>query len=189
MSERIVNRAEMAKLLEMSLPTFDRYMDRGMPIFQRGSNGRAYQFDAEAVISWYRGEIEKEEAAAAARAADLTQLSMELNGGAVAEIEGVAPGLSGKARIEALQGALLQDKLEQQRGKLIPVEDVRADYTALFSRFRQRLLSLPVMLVRSAGLTPAQAAAVDSDIRALLRELAVQIADPDMRPQAPEDMH
>jgi hypothetical protein len=114
---------------------------------------------------------------------------MELNGGAAAEIEGVAPGLSGKARIEALNAALLQDKLEQQRGKLIPVEDVRSDFTAMFSRLRQRLLSLPVMLVRSAGLTPAQAEDVDKDVRALLRELARQIADPDMRPTEPKDMH
>jgi phage terminase Nu1 subunit (DNA packaging protein) len=189
MAERIANRSEMARLLEVSEPTFDRFMDRGMPILQRGSTGKPYQFDVEAVITWYRGEIERDEAAAAARAADLTQLSMELNGGAAAEIEGVAPGLSGKARIEALQGALLQDKLEQQRGKLIPVEDVRADYTALFSRLRQRLLSLPVMLVRSAGLTPSQAATVDADVRALLRELALQIADPDMRPEAPEELH
>ncbi|GFZ80815.1 hypothetical protein GCM10011497_06660 [Elstera cyanobacteriorum] len=189
MGERIVNRSEMARILEVSEPTLDRMMDRGLPVLQRGGNGKPYQFDVEAVIAWARDDAEREEAARSAREADINQLAMDLNGGATAEIEGVSPGLSGKARIDAINALLLQDKLAKQRGELVPVEDVRADYQAMFARLRQRLLSLDTLLTRSAGLTPAQAAIVRQDMRALLVELAMQIADPDLRPVEPEEMH
>lgn len=189
MGERIVNRSEMARILEVSEPTLDRMMDRGLPVLQRGGNGKPYQFDVEAVIAWARDDAEREEAARSAREADINQLAMDLNGGATAEIEGVSPGLSGKARIDAINALLLQDKLAKQRGELVPVEDVRADYQAMFARLRQRLLSLDTLLTRSAGLTPAQAKIVRDDMRALLTELSAQIADPNLRPAPPEEMH
>lgn len=179
----MANRAEMARLLGVSEPTLDRLIVRGMPVAQRGGNGRPYQFDIEACTAWYRGELDREEADRQARENEFAQFAFDLgNNTSSATIDGVQPGLTGKARIDALNAALLEDKLARTRGDLVPVADVKADYMAIFQRLRQRLLAVDTMLVRRAGLSPAQAAIVRDDMRDLLKELGLQIANPDWRP-------
>lgn len=48
----IVNRATMADILSVSLPTFDTWVKRGCPVLQKGGRGIDYQFDTAAVFRW-----------------------------------------------------------------------------------------------------------------------------------------
>ncbi|MFY9293345.1 MAG: terminase small subunit [Methylorubrum rhodinum] len=49
---RSVNRAELASLCGVSLPTVDSWVEKGCPYIERGSKGREWQFDSAAVIDW-----------------------------------------------------------------------------------------------------------------------------------------
>ena len=52
-----VNRAELAEILGVSLPTITSKVSKGMPFEQRGGRGREWTFDTAAVFEW-----EKEQA-------------------------------------------------------------------------------------------------------------------------------
>lgn len=178
-----VNKSELADLFEVSLPTVDEWIKDGCPVEQEGSNGVPYVFDARKVLAWRRGVEDAKKRAADERAATLAQLQLSLTGGASPD---AGPVLTGKDRIDALNAALLEDRLKRERKKVVPVEDVRADYQALFQLLRQRLLPLGVMLKRTAGLGEEQVRAVDAEVRGLLRDLSRQIADPALRPSGPD---
>lgn len=49
---RLVNRAQLATLCDVSLPTVDTWVRKGCPIVERGSKGSPWQFDSAAVIDW-----------------------------------------------------------------------------------------------------------------------------------------
>jgi phage terminase Nu1 subunit (DNA packaging protein) len=51
-SPRLVNRAELASLCNVSLPTVDGWVRKGCPAIERGSKGREWRFDCAAVIDW-----------------------------------------------------------------------------------------------------------------------------------------
>lgn len=177
----VANRTELARLLGVSEPTLDRLIQRGMPVAHKGGNGRAYRFDVAACTAWYRGALEQEEAERQARDKQFAQIASALGQGDGAG-EGIPAGLTGKARLDALNAALLEARLAKIRGETVALEDVKADYEAVFQLLRMRLLAVDTMLVRTAGLSPAQAGAVRCEMQALLKALALQIAEPDWRP-------
>ncbi len=49
---KIVNRAEMAGVFAVSLPTVDRWVSKGCPVVSRGGKGKEWSFDLAAVIAW-----------------------------------------------------------------------------------------------------------------------------------------
>ena len=51
---RTVNRAELASLCGVSLPTIDAWLRNDCPIVERGSKGRESKFDSASVIKWIK---------------------------------------------------------------------------------------------------------------------------------------
>ena len=49
---RSVNRAGLASVFAVSLPTIDAWVRKGCPVVERGGTGREWQFDTAAVIEW-----------------------------------------------------------------------------------------------------------------------------------------
>lgn len=49
---RLVNRAELAEILGISLPTVDAWVKDKMPFVRRGGRGVEWQFDTASVIQW-----------------------------------------------------------------------------------------------------------------------------------------
>lgn len=49
---RAINRADLASLCAVSLPTVDAWVEKGCPYLERGSKGREWKFDSAAVIDW-----------------------------------------------------------------------------------------------------------------------------------------
>ena len=54
---REVNRAELAEINGVSLPTVDEWVRRGCPVVQRGGRGRAWTFNTAEVRSWRDDDI------------------------------------------------------------------------------------------------------------------------------------
>lgn len=48
----IVNRAELAALFEVSLPTVDSWVRKGCPVVERGGRGREWQFHVSEISNW-----------------------------------------------------------------------------------------------------------------------------------------
>lgn len=49
---RLVNRAELAEILGISLPTVNAWVKDKMPVVRAGTRGTEWQFDTAAVIQW-----------------------------------------------------------------------------------------------------------------------------------------
>jgi phage terminase Nu1 subunit (DNA packaging protein) len=75
-----VNLDELAGLLSVSLPTAKKLVEKypDMPVLERGGQGKAWRFDAEAVTSFFAEVREREEAERAARGDLLAQLTLPL---------------------------------------------------------------------------------------------------------------
>ncbi len=48
----VVNRAQLAALMSISLPTVDSWVARGCPVEQTGDRGRSYSFKLADVVGW-----------------------------------------------------------------------------------------------------------------------------------------
>ncbi len=61
----IVNRAELASIFDISLPTVDAWVRKGCPVVERGGRGREWQFFVPDVFNWrVISEVAKRAAAA-----------------------------------------------------------------------------------------------------------------------------
>ncbi len=49
-----VNRAQLAEILDVSLPSVDRFVRDGMPVERRGRKGTPSRFDAGSCVTWLR---------------------------------------------------------------------------------------------------------------------------------------
>ena len=47
-----VNRAALARMMGVSLPTIDDWQRRGCPVVESGDRGRSYSFNVQEVIEW-----------------------------------------------------------------------------------------------------------------------------------------
>lgn len=119
------NKAELADVLGVSLPTLDRLIKRydDFPVAERGSNGRAYVFLVEDVKTFLDGKRAEEEEAAA-RHLDLLQ-----------DLQGSPTDDDAPARMSPAQELALA-KAERERRKL----RLEAGYLIDTATFRQALL-------------------------------------------------
>ena len=184
MERLTVNKQELADLFEVSVPTVDTWIKDGCPVERVGSNGRPYAFDVERVTAWRRDVEERARSVQLERERRLAQMQLDLVGGTGGANEGDGATLTGRQRIDAIQAALLADKLLRERRQVIPRDEVRSDYEAVFQLLRQRLTSFHVVMTRTVGLSPEQAAALQREVGSLLVDLRQQIADPELRSEA-----
>lgn len=133
----IVNKAELAKRLGVSLPTIaaliDRYTD--FPIVQKGTNGTPWRFDLAAVIAYVQAKRESEQASRAARDEQLAQLVLPIE---LAPAEKPA-GLSIKDQLDA---ARLRETLRKEaiaNGDLVPAAEMQDAVTTLLATLNRGL--------------------------------------------------
>ena len=116
-----VNRAELAEILGVSLPTITSKVSKGMPFEQRGGRGREWTFDTAAVFEW-----EKEQAIINATG-DLSS---------VTDDELKRRKLAAETTLVELEGA-------KKRGDLIPREEIEKMLVNLVLDTKARLLLVP----------------------------------------------
>lgn len=63
---QLVTRAELAHIFGVTPPTVDQWIKQGVPVEERGSRGRAYQFNTARVREW-REQMIRDQAAGTAR--------------------------------------------------------------------------------------------------------------------------
>ncbi len=79
-----------------------------------------------------------------------------------------------KDRLTAAQADLAELKLEQTRGNLLHIEDVRREWAAIAIDLRARMLAIGPRVASALGLERATAARLDSELRSALEDIAGQ---------------
>lgn len=110
---QVVNRADLANINGVSLPTIDDWVRRGCPVMQRGARGRAWQFNTAEVRNWRDDDIR----AQAVEAGPVTKDELILR----------------KLRAETEQAEL---DLSKARNELVPVEQFDRAMTKAFGEVR-----------------------------------------------------
>jgi len=166
-----VNKRELAKLIKCSLPTLDRLIERypDFPIEDRGSNGRDYSFDTEAVTAFIAKTREDEAAAASERRALLDEVEIPL----LAQLSG--PTDSPDARLKTIRAARELDKLGVERGQLVATAELRQALDRLFDGLATSLDNLPSLLARRHNLPPSAVDAVRQTIKEERKRMVSQI--------------
>lgn len=113
-----VNRAELARLLDCSLPTITSKVAKGMPFIQKGGRGKEWMFDTAAVITW-----EKDQAVANV-IGDLTE---------VAEDEL-------KRRKLAAETTIVEIEAAKAKSEVVPVSDVEKSTMELSIELATRMM-------------------------------------------------
>jgi phage terminase Nu1 subunit (DNA packaging protein) len=119
----VLNKAELAHALKVSLPTLSRWQLRyaDFPVLERGTNGRDYKFDAAAVFAFLRARQEEQEAANAEKDEQLSQLLLPFE---IAAETAPASRLSPKEELEALKLAEKKLEIAVRAGQLVAVAEV-----------------------------------------------------------------
>lgn len=149
----VVNKAELAEVLGISLPTVGQWVKEGLPAVSRGGNGRAWEFDLAECVAWVR----KRDVARATEVSDTSTM-------AEAEL-----------RHRRAQAAIQEIELAERRRQVVRVEDVSTMVADLVTSIRQRLRSTGGRLApKLVGVEDGQQirAAIDEEIDTALRDLA-----------------
>lgn len=129
----LVNKAEVAGILGVSLPTLAAWIARypDFPVYERGTNGREWRFDAAAVRAWELARREAEARDEAARRDLLAQFALPLTD------PGDAAAGEGIASLEEIRRIREADKLRVERGFLVDVSQLRQALTGAVAKWNR----------------------------------------------------
>lgn len=150
-ADAVLNRGELARALNKSEPTIDRYIADGMPFLTEGTNGRSWEFRLSACWAWLKG---RERAEADKRsAAELAVQQMRLALVGAGDIGDEDRQLSPRQRQEAYDAERAFMLAALQRGDLVRRSDVVEAFEEVFKIVRDVLTALPDKMERDAGLS------------------------------------
>lgn len=177
---------EMANALGVSKPTLRDWITKweDFPVVARGSNGVAWQFDTQAVISFVADRREQEAAANARRIEQLGQIALPLGGPVTSD--GNEMPLAEMAQLYKLARAA--DDLALSRRQLLRPADVRPLVSDLLTRLRHQMTALPRQWAARHNLPAAVGADMKRDVEDALTALhaglrehltSIAVAEPD----------
>jgi phage terminase Nu1 subunit (DNA packaging protein) len=164
-----LNRAQIARALGVTPPTIDAYVAKGMPVAKKGSNGRSYEFDLDAVLAWRRGEDKREADERARQEAAIREQQLQLIGGSAGDSD---MGLSPAKRRELWDEQSAYMRTAKERRELIPRAEVEAAFEETFRVLAQALQGLPDILGRRCALTPEAIVEVQKAVDSIQAEIA-----------------
>ena len=169
-----VNKRELARVLGVSLPTIENYLDRydDFPVVKRGTNGSSYVFDPIAVRDFLDAQQALEQESEARRQEAIAQLGLPLNDAALSD------ELTPKERLDYVRAIAAEDKLRLERGFLVQTAETRMAMTAAISRWNRALHAAVRQACRDLSLPDAVQrdliARLSETQRALVRELKLE---------------
>ena len=177
----LVNKRELARVLQCSLPTVDRLIDRHgdrFPVVAAGALGREWQFDAQAVLDFLREVDHAQQAAGEARDAELQQYALPFMP-ADDESKGLKPAdLLALAKVREAQR-----REAREVGFLVPTAEVRQALGTAFARLAVRLRAEIRQAAQDHNLPDAVTRALLERVASAQRDFAgnaEKFLDPDM---------
>lgn len=148
--DALVNKKLLAKALDVSPTTIDAWELDGLPIHQKGTNGRAYLIRLSVAYAWRMDRDATEEAFRRQGEDAVEQLRLELLGGTSADLARAA--LSPRERKEALDVERAYILAAAARREFIRAEEVATAFEAIFSAIRDGLDATPDRIGRELDL-------------------------------------
>lgn len=186
-ADAVLNKTQLARALDTSEPTLDRWIADGMPVLETGSNGRSYQFQLSHCFAWRQGRVAEKYAADEKAERAVRQMRLALVGGAIGDSE---RGLPPKERAELYLAETRWMEMARTRGELVPYGEVVDVLDKLMSLVRAAIEGMPDRIKREAELSQAQLHTVvaigDDIIDDLGRTIDKWAADADAKRAAPE---
>lgn len=149
----VMNRGTIAKALGVSENIITKYLEQGMPVLSKGSNGQAYEFQPSECFAWkmHRDAELAERRAAGDRAA--AQMSMLFRN---EEEEDAGPVLTAEQIIKESQADYQRNKAAELRRELVRASRVRDAFEDMLVVVRTQIVSLVDFAEMEFGLTPDQ---------------------------------
>jgi len=153
-TDMTVNRRQCATALDVSEPMITRYLEQGLPVLSRGSNGQAYEFRLSEVYAWkmHRDAEARKQDEAAERAAMQMRLLFR-NEDEDAEAAGV---LTATEIAQEADADYKRNKAAELRGELTRVGRVREVFEDVLVEFRNQVTTLVDFAEMEFSLKPDQ---------------------------------
>ncbi|AUQ99343.1 hypothetical protein [Phaeobacter inhibens] len=171
--DEVYNIQLMAKAMNTSTVTVNKWIDAGMPVENPGGNGRSYELRFSHCYAWRKWREGKDQAAVKAKASSAAQKAMLFVGeGDEAAADNT---LSAKEVREWSEAVILRDKAALQRGDLVKRGDVQDIMEKLLGTVRRTITNMPDWLEQEFSLSPRQADKAQTYADGLLDELRLQL--------------
>ncbi len=122
----IVTRTELADIFGVAMTTVDNWVRRGLPVIQRGTKGKAWQFNTSDVASW----LER-------RAIERT------------ETEDFGDEKALRRRKLAAEAQKIELELARARGDLVPLNQLERALANTFAELKTNLRTVPSRVATS----------------------------------------
>lgn len=176
-AQRVCNLSELAFVTGVSATTLSKWAreQSDFPVAERGSNGRAYQFDAAAVQAWIDNHKAEADAEAEARQAQLALWRADMYGDDPNPEHRPLTASERKAEAEA---ALAEDKVRRLRGELVELAPLEVCLTQALVELRNALSQVAAEVAREHGLPRETRIAMQNAVEHRMNAFADQIGDP-----------
>ena len=119
-----LSKADLARMLGVSLPTIGQWVGKGCPFVSKGSPGKPWVFNSADVLSWREDQVVMQ------AMGDTSSLDIE----------------EARRRKLAAEAALVELDLAKRRGEVIEIEEVAGVVGDDYANVRAKLLALPSKL-------------------------------------------
>lgn len=138
--DRVVNRGQVANGLGVSENMITRYLDQGMPVKERGSNGQPYEFQLSECFAWkrWRDDQVRKEREAGDRAA--AQLALMFRG--EDEADETEPFQTADQIKKESEADYLRNRAAEKRRELVKAAAVVKLFEDAMIEFRTRITTL-----------------------------------------------
>ncbi|MBB4277037.1 terminase small subunit [Rhizobium mongolense] len=165
----VMTREELADAFATSLPTITEWMNKGMPVKDRGGQGKPYQLQLSHCWAWRQAWKASEDLRSDQVKKAQAAMRLALVGGSTGDsLEALDP----KTRREILAVQIEQERFQRERNELLKREDVAEMLDNLFSMIRDSMESAPDRIERKETLPPK----VTSDLVEICDEIVAETA-------------
>jgi phage terminase Nu1 subunit (DNA packaging protein) len=170
----VMTREELAESLAVSLPTITEWIGKGMPVKERGGQGKAYELQLSHCWAWRQAWKANEDLRSDQVKRAQAAMRLALVGGSSGDsLESLDP----KTRREILAVQIEQERFQRERNELLKRDDVSETLDNLFGMIRDTLESAPDRIERKEALSPKVTSALVDICDELVNEMARRIAE------------
>jgi len=171
-ADETLNRGQCAQALGVSENMITRYMDQGMPVLSRGSNGQAYEFLASECYAWklWRDDDQRLKREAGERTAQ--QMAMLFRNDEDADPNDHV--LSASQIAEEADADYKRSRAAETRGDLVRAGRTRVMIEDLLTIVRNSMMSLPDFAEMEFGLSPTEVDKLQRRCDEVLMQMAVR---------------
>ncbi|BAQ69433.1 hypothetical protein NHU_02281 [Rhodovulum sulfidophilum] len=156
-----MNRAQIARALDVSDNTISKWIAQGMPVLEEGGNGREYAFSPADCYAWRRHRDAETRAAKAAADRSASQLAMAFRN-LDEEDANASAGLTAKQIAEEADADYRYQRAAEQRGELTRTARVRDLFEDMLVEFRRTITTLVDYCEMEFSLDPEETAKLEA---------------------------